>query len=180
MAADGPLVLVVEDLHWADAGLLQFLDYLLDSSADIALLVIAAARPELLDRQPEWGKQKPNASAVALSPLSDTDTAALIAALLGQPVLPPEVQTLLLEQAGGNPLYAEEFARLLTDRGLLVRQWPHAPALPRPGDPVPRDHPSARRGPARYPSVGAQGARPGRRRGGQGLLVRGPGRDQRP
>ena len=121
MAADGPLVLVVEDLHWADAGLLQFLDYLIDSSADIALLVIAAARPELLDRHPEWGEQKPNASAVALSPLSDTDTAALIAALLGQPVLPPEVQTLLLEQAGGNPLYAEEFARLLTDRGLLVR-----------------------------------------------------------
>jgi predicted ATPase len=121
MAADGPLVLVVEDLHWADAGLLQFLDYLLDSSAAIALLVIAAARPELLDRHPERGEGKPNASAVALSPLSDTDTAALIAALLGQPVLPPEVQTLLLERAGGNPLYAEEFARLLTDRGLLVR-----------------------------------------------------------
>src|SRR4030095_15527138 len=80
MAADGPLVLVVEDLHWADAGLLQFLNYLLDSSADIALLVIAAARPELLDRQPEWGRWKPNASSVALSPLSDTDTAALIAA----------------------------------------------------------------------------------------------------
>ena len=121
MAAGGPLVLVVEDLHWADAGLLQFLNYLLDSSADIALLVIAAARPELLDRQPAWGKQKPNASSVTLSPLSDTDTTALIAALLGQPVLPPEVQTLLLEQAGGNPLYAEEFARLLSDRGLLVR-----------------------------------------------------------
>jgi class 3 adenylate cyclase/tetratricopeptide (TPR) repeat protein len=121
MAADGPLVLVVEDLHWADAGLLQFLNHLLDSLAEVALLVMAAARPELLDRQPEWGGQKPNASSVVLSPLSDTDTAALIAALLGRPVLPPEVQTLLLEQAGGNPLYAEEFARLLTDRGLLVR-----------------------------------------------------------
>ena len=121
MAASGPLVLVVEDLHWADAALLQFLNYLLDSSADIALLVIAAARPELLDRQPEWGKWKPNASSVALSPLTDTDTTALIAALLDQPVLPTEVQALLLERAGGNPLYAEEFARLLTDRGLLVR-----------------------------------------------------------
>src|SRR4029453_17978501 len=121
MAADGPLILVVEDLHWADAGLLQFLNYLLDSSAKVALLVIAAARPELLDRQTEWGKQKPSASSVALSPLTDTDTAALIAALLGQPVLPPEVQTLLLERAGGNPLYAEEFARLLSDQGLLVR-----------------------------------------------------------
>jgi len=121
MAASGPFVLVVEDLHWADAGLLQFLNYLLDSSADIALLVIAAARPELLDRHPGWNEQRPNASSITLSPLTDTDTTALIAALLGQPVLPPEVQALLLEQAAGNPLYAEEFARLLTDRGLLVR-----------------------------------------------------------
>jgi class 3 adenylate cyclase/tetratricopeptide (TPR) repeat protein len=121
MAASGPFVLAVEDLHWADAGLLQFLNYLLDSSADIALLVIAAARPELLDRHPGWNEQRPNASSITLSPLTDTDTTALIAALLGQPVLPPEVKALLLEQAAGNPLYAEEFARLLTDRGLLVR-----------------------------------------------------------
>jgi class 3 adenylate cyclase/tetratricopeptide (TPR) repeat protein len=121
MAASGPLVLVVEDLHWADAALLQFLEYLIDSSAGIALLVIATARPELLDRHPRWSEQKPNASSIMLSPLTDTDTTALIAALFGQPVLPTEVQALLLERAGGNPLYAEEFARLLTDRGLLVR-----------------------------------------------------------
>jgi class 3 adenylate cyclase/tetratricopeptide (TPR) repeat protein len=121
MAASGPLVLVVEDLHWADAALLQFLKYLIDSSAAIALLVIAAARPELLDRHPGWNEQRPNASSITLSPLTDTDTTALIAALLDQPVLPTEVQALLLERAGGNPLYAEEFARLLTDRGLLVR-----------------------------------------------------------
>jgi class 3 adenylate cyclase/tetratricopeptide (TPR) repeat protein len=121
MAASGPLVLVVEDLHWADAALLQFLRYLIDSSAGIALLVIATARSELLDRYPGWNEERPNASSITLSPLTDTDTTALIAALLGQPVLPTEVQALLLERAGGNPLYAEEFARLLTDRGLLVR-----------------------------------------------------------
>ena len=121
MAASGPLVLVVEDLHWADAALLQFLEYLIDSSAGIALLVIATARPELLDRHPGWSEQKPNTSSIMLSPLTDTDTTTLIAALFGQPVLPTEVQALLLERAGGNPLYAEEFARLLTDRGLLVR-----------------------------------------------------------
>jgi class 3 adenylate cyclase/tetratricopeptide (TPR) repeat protein len=121
MAASGPLVLVVEDLHWADAALLQFLKYLIDSSAGIALLVIATARSELLDRYPGWNEERPNASSITLSPLTDTDTTALIAALLGQPVLPTEVQALLLERAGGNPLYAEEFARLLTDRGLLVR-----------------------------------------------------------
>jgi class 3 adenylate cyclase/tetratricopeptide (TPR) repeat protein len=121
MAVSGPLLLVVEDLHWADEGLLHFLRYLMDSSAGIAVLVIAAARPELLDRQPAWGEGNPSASSVALSTLSDTETAALIAALLGQPVLPPEVQVPLLEQAGGNPLYAEELVRLLIDRGLLAR-----------------------------------------------------------
>jgi class 3 adenylate cyclase/tetratricopeptide (TPR) repeat protein len=121
MAASGPLILVVEDLHWADGALLQFLKYLIDSSAGIALLVVATARPELLDRHPSWNEHAPNASLVALSPLTDTDTTALIAALLGLPVLPTDVQALLLERAGGNPLYAEEFARLLTDRGLLVR-----------------------------------------------------------
>ena len=102
MAASGPLVLVVEDLHWADAALLQFLKYLIDSSAAIALLVIAAARPELLDRHPGWNEQRPNASSITLSPLTDTDTTALIAALLGQPALPTEVQALLLERAGGT------------------------------------------------------------------------------
>jgi predicted ATPase len=175
MAADGPLVLVVEDLHWADAGLLQFLDYLLDSSAAIALLVIAAARPELLDRHPERGEGKPNASAAALSPLSDTDTAALIAALLGQPVLPPEVQTLLLERAGGNPLYAEEFARLLTDRGLLARDGRTLRLSIGNELPFPETVQALIAARLDTPSVGAQGARPRRRRGGQGLLVWGPG-----
>jgi class 3 adenylate cyclase/tetratricopeptide (TPR) repeat protein len=121
MAAKGPLVLVIEDLQWGDTALLQFLDYLVDTSTGVALLVIATARPELLDRHPGWSEGWANATSAALSPLADAETATLIAALLGQPVLPTEVQALLLERAGGNPLYAEEFARLLTDRGLLVR-----------------------------------------------------------
>jgi class 3 adenylate cyclase/tetratricopeptide (TPR) repeat protein/energy-coupling factor transporter ATP-binding protein EcfA2 len=121
MAARGPLVLVIEDLHWGDTGLLQFLDYLVGTLTGVTLLVVATARPELLDRHPGWSEAWPNATSVALPPLTDAETAALIAALLGQPMLPAEVQAPLLERAGGNPLYAEEFARLLTDRGLLVR-----------------------------------------------------------
>ena len=119
VATQGPLVLVIEDLHWADPALLDFLQQLLDQADAVDLLVVVTARPELLDRRPGWGTGQPSAITVALAPLDDEQTAKLIATLLGQSVLPAEVQSLLLERAGGNPLYAEEFVRLLTDQGLL-------------------------------------------------------------
>ena len=119
VATQGPLVLVVEDLHWADPALLDFLEQLLDQAGAADLLVVVTARPELLDRRPGWGTGQPNATTVSLAPLDDAQTARLLATLLGQSMLPAEVQSLLLERAGGNPLYAEEFVRLLTDRGLL-------------------------------------------------------------
>jgi class 3 adenylate cyclase/tetratricopeptide (TPR) repeat protein len=110
-----PLVMVVEDLHWADPVLLDFIDHLLASAGAVPLLVVATARPELLERRPSWGGEL-----VRLGPLSDTETARLTTMLLGRSLLPAEVQSLLLDRAGGNPLYAGEFVRLLTDRGLLV------------------------------------------------------------
>jgi class 3 adenylate cyclase/tetratricopeptide (TPR) repeat protein len=121
VAGQGPLILVIEDLHWADPALLDFLEQLLDQVGAAGLLVVVTARPELLDRRPRWGEGRPNAATISLAPLDDEQTAMLLAALLGQSMLPAEVQSLLLERAGGNPLYAEEFARLLTDRGLLTR-----------------------------------------------------------
>ena len=124
MAAGHPLVLVVEDLHWADPAMLEFLEHLCTEAAGTGLLVLATARPELEDRHPGWGGGVAGATTVALAPLTETETARLVAGLLGQPVLPAEVQAPLLERAGGNPLYAEEFVRLLTDRGLLVRSGP--------------------------------------------------------
>ncbi|HTE68627.1 MAG TPA: AAA family ATPase, partial [Actinomycetes bacterium] len=78
MAARGPLVLVIEDLHWADTGLLQFLDYLVDTLTGVTLLVVATARAELLDRHPGWSEARPNATSVTLPPLTDAETAALI------------------------------------------------------------------------------------------------------
>jgi tetratricopeptide (TPR) repeat protein len=83
---------------------------------------VATARPELLERRPGWGAGRPNATTISLGPLDDEQTALLLATLLGQSLLPVEVQALLLERAGGNPLYAEEFVRLLIDRGLLTRR----------------------------------------------------------
>jgi class 3 adenylate cyclase/tetratricopeptide (TPR) repeat protein len=121
LAEQRTAVLVVEDLHWADDTLLDFLDHLVDWAAEVPLLMVATARPELLARRPGWGGGKPNAATVSLSPLLEDDTARLVAALLDQAVLPVELQAALLAQAGGNPLYAEEYVRMLADRGFLRR-----------------------------------------------------------
>ena len=112
-----PLVLVFEDVHWADDALLDFVDHLVDWAAGAPILVVCSARPELLERRPGWGGGKLNALVLALSPLAETETATLIAAALGQSVLPAETQAALLERAGGNPLYAEQFARLYSESG---------------------------------------------------------------
>jgi tetratricopeptide (TPR) repeat protein len=119
VAERAPLVLVVEDIHWADAALLAFLEHLADWAQGVPLLVGCTARPELYERHAAWGTGLRNHTAISLSPLSDTDTAKLVSALMERAVMPAETQQLLLERAGGNPLYAEEFVRMLRDSDLL-------------------------------------------------------------
>src|SRR6185437_2884521 len=97
-----PLVLVLEDLHWADDGTLDFVEHLLDWSADTPLLVLCTARPELLDRRPMWGGGRLNSQTISLAPLDDTATAELLAGILGRPVVDADLQQTLLAQAGGN------------------------------------------------------------------------------
>ncbi len=121
LADRSPLVLVFEDLQWADEGLLDFVDYLVEWVSDLPLFVVATARPELLERRPAWGGGKVNAATVQLQALSEDDTARLVSALLEQAVLPAETQAVLLARAGGNPLYAQEFIRMLVDRRYLRR-----------------------------------------------------------
>jgi class 3 adenylate cyclase/tetratricopeptide (TPR) repeat protein len=121
LADQGPAVVVIEDLHWADELLLDFLDHLVDWADQVPLLIVATARPELLSRRPGWAGGKPNSAIVSLSPLSEEDTARLLAGLLGQAVLQVEVQAALLARASGNPLYAEEYVRMLVDRGYLKK-----------------------------------------------------------
>src|SRR4029077_20099885 len=112
LAEQRPLVLVFEDLHWADEGLLDFVEELVDWLSGVPLLVVCSARPELLDRRPGWGGGKLNASTLGLSPLSSEQTALLISHVLERSLLPAEIQEALLERAEGNPLYAEQFAEL--------------------------------------------------------------------
>ena len=116
LAAERPTVLVFEDLHWADDGLLDFVDGLVDWATDVPLLVVATARPELLARRGHWGGGKPNATTLSLASLSEAETAELVHAVLERAVLPADVQAAVLARAGGNPLYAEEFARLVAER----------------------------------------------------------------
>ncbi len=116
IAAQGPLVIVVEDLHWADEAMLEFLEHLVDWTTGVPLLVVCTARPELYELNPAWSGGKRNATTISLSPLSSDDTARLIGALLSRSVLAAETQQALLERAGGNPLYAEQFVQMLRER----------------------------------------------------------------
>jgi predicted ATPase len=122
MAERRPLVMVFEDLHWADDALLDFVDELAEWASEVPLLIIVTARTELFSRRPGWGGGKANAVTISLSALSHEDTARLVHALLGRSALPAETQTALLERAGGNPLYAEEFVALVQERGLGADQ----------------------------------------------------------
>jgi class 3 adenylate cyclase/tetratricopeptide (TPR) repeat protein len=117
LANDVPLVLVIEDLQWGDDAMLEFVDYLIDWANDVPILLIATSRPELFERRPSWGGGKANATTLSLAPLSDAETASLLNALFARPVIHAETQEVLLERAGGNPLYAEQFAQMYLERG---------------------------------------------------------------
>jgi class 3 adenylate cyclase len=117
LAEERPLVLVVEDLHWADDSLLDFVDHLVDWASGVPILVVCSARPELLERRSTWGGGKTNALTISLSALSDDETDLLLGELVEERPLPAEMRAGLLARAEGNPLYAEQFARILLERG---------------------------------------------------------------
>ena len=120
LAENSPTVLVFEDVQWADAGLLDFLEYLLDWSRNHALFVVALARPEFADKRPTWGAGKRSFNSLYLEPLAPEAMRDLLTGLV--PGLPDELKRRILERAEGVPLYAVETVRMLLDRGLLVRE----------------------------------------------------------
>ena len=119
-AERGPTVLVFEDLHWADDGLLDFLADLVEWLRTAPLLVVATARPELLERRRTWGGGQANATTISLQPLDEHETTQLISSLLDQPLQLADDRLALLERAGGNPLFAEQYVRMLGERGTTV------------------------------------------------------------
>lgn len=115
MAEHRPLVLIFEDLHWADDELLDFVDHLVEWASGVPILIVGTARPELLQRRAAWGGGKLNATTLSLAPLTEEDTSRLLGSLLDRPLLAAEAQAHLLARAGGNPLYAEQYAQMLRD-----------------------------------------------------------------
>src|SRR3954451_17898649 len=111
MAESDPVILVFEDLQWADSGLLDFIDYMLEWSADYPIFVLTLARPELIARRPAW-------NVLALEPLAPTAVAAMLDGLA--PGLPDDLVAEITRRADGIPLYVVETIRMLQDRGLLV------------------------------------------------------------
>jgi class 3 adenylate cyclase/tetratricopeptide (TPR) repeat protein len=117
IAERSPLVLVLEDIHWADDGLLDFVEHLADW-AQGPMLVLTLARPELLERRPGWGGGKRNYSAIFLEPLTSDETEEMLEDLLSTR-LPDELTRAIVERSEGNPLFSEEIVRMLIDRGIL-------------------------------------------------------------
>jgi predicted ATPase/class 3 adenylate cyclase len=117
IAAADPVVMVVEDLHYADSGLLDFLEYLLDWSRDVPIFVLTLARPELEDRRPGWGTGRRNATSLTLEGLDDTAMDAMIDGLVSG--MPVAARAAVAEQSQGIPLYAVETVRMLIDRDVV-------------------------------------------------------------
>jgi class 3 adenylate cyclase/tetratricopeptide (TPR) repeat protein len=119
IAAAGTTVLVFEDLQWADSGLLDFIEHLLEWSKGAPILVMTLARPELFERRPDWGRGSRNFTGVALEPLPEPAMRTLIAGLV--PGLPERALRSIVERADGVPLYAVEMVRTLVADGRLER-----------------------------------------------------------
>jgi tetratricopeptide (TPR) repeat protein len=120
VAANGPVVLVFEDIQWADGGLLDFIDHMLDWSRNAPILIVTLARPEILERRPNLGVGHRAFAAVHLEPLTDEAMRALLTGLV--PTLPgPELDG-IVARAEGVPLYAVETIRTLVDQGYLRRE----------------------------------------------------------
>jgi class 3 adenylate cyclase/tetratricopeptide (TPR) repeat protein len=119
MSDDAPVVMSFEDMQWADDALLDFIEYLLEWSRNRPIFIMTQARPDLLERRPDWGRKR-NATTLYLEPLSADAMRQLLAGLV--PGLPDELTKRILDRAEGVPLYAVETVRMLLDRGLLVQE----------------------------------------------------------
>jgi predicted ATPase/class 3 adenylate cyclase len=118
LASRGPLVLSLDDLHWAEPTLLELVERLCEEVTALPLLVVCQARPELVELHPEWDTDDVDAAVLRLDPLNLTETGAAVAAVLGGE--PPEgLVSTVADWSGGNPLFIEEFVAHLVESGVL-------------------------------------------------------------
>jgi class 3 adenylate cyclase/tetratricopeptide (TPR) repeat protein len=120
LAAHEPVALVFEDLQWADAGLLDFIEQLLDWSATSPIFILTLARPDLVARPDGWPGTRRGSTVITLEPLDEPAMRGLLSALVDD--LPPDAVGRIVARAQGVPLYALETVRALADRGTLVER----------------------------------------------------------
>ena len=137
LAARGPLVVVFEDLHWASDTLLDLVEHVTISRAHAPLVMIALARPEMLDRRAQWGGGRRAFTSLALEPLSEEDTRRLVTVLTEG--VPGQIADRIVERAGGNPFFAGELVRAfeasrregIPDADIVLPDTVHATVLAR-------------------------------------------------
>ena len=120
LADTKPLVVLIDDIHWAESTLLDLIESVADLTRDSPILFVCPARPEFLDERPTWGGGRLNATTILLEPLSDASALALIDALVPGAAFPAAMRARIIDSAEGNPLFVEEFVGMLIDEGALV------------------------------------------------------------
>jgi tetratricopeptide (TPR) repeat protein len=119
LARRAPLVVIFDDIHWAEQTLLDLIEHVADWSRDAPVLLLCVARPELLEMRPTWGGGKLSATSTLLTPLAPGHCAELIRTLIGTDEIDVELQSRITESAAGNPLFVEQMLAALIDDGHL-------------------------------------------------------------
>ncbi len=119
LAERGPLVLVIDDIHWAEPTLLDLLEYLADGGLSGPVMILCTSRHDLLEERPSWADG--DGDRIVLGPLDAGDTGALVEGLLGRSRIPPAVLERVTRAAEGNPLFVEQLVSMLVDEGTLRR-----------------------------------------------------------
>ena len=125
LSQDGPLVVVFDDIHWAEPTFLDLIEHVVDTSSGAPVLLLCATRHELLDERPDWCEARPNARRIELAELTAADSAAVVKNLVGDAELPETLEARITSVAGGNPLYVEQILSMLIDEGVLRTEGDH-------------------------------------------------------
>ena len=120
LASERPLVVFVDDVHWAEDAFLELIEHV-EGSAEAPLLILCAARPELFERRPAW-REGPASIQVELEPLSEAETGQVIEDRLGKGGLPDQLRQRIVKAAEGNPLFVEQLLSMLIDEGLVSQE----------------------------------------------------------
>jgi class 3 adenylate cyclase len=121
LAADRPLVALIDDIHWADPAFLALLEHVLDTAQNAAILLLATSRHDLLEKRSDWG-DRPASLRLILRPLTDASAAQIAGNLLGTTGLPPDIVRRIVDAAEGNPLYIEQILSMLVDSKALRQE----------------------------------------------------------